>query len=148
MSTYTQILYHLVFGTKHHHATLDLDRHEELYRYIAGTLQNKNCVPYRVGGYTEHVHVLFSLHPSLALADTVKDIKLATSKWIKDHTIFPAFEGWQEGYGAFTCSWSVKPEVEKYIAHQIEHHHQRSFRDEFVDMLERAGIEYDERYLI
>lgn len=148
MSTYTQILYHLVFGTKNHNATLDLQQHEQLCRYMSGLLRNKNCLPYRLGGYTDHVHILFSLHPSCCLSDTVKDVKLATSKWIKDKKVFPLFDGWQEGYGAFTCSWSVKPDVEKYIANQIEHHHQKSFREEYLEMLQRAGIEFDEKYLL
>jgi putative transposase len=91
MSTYTQILYHLVFGTKSHEATLDLQQHEQLFIYMAGLLRNKHCMPYRLGGYTEHVHILFSLHPSCRLSDIVKDIKLAASKMIKSEKLFPFF---------------------------------------------------------
>ncbi len=147
MSTYTQILYHLVFGTKHHNATLDLNKHDELCKYITGVLRKQNCIPYQLGGYNEHVHILFGLHPTVALASLVKDIKLSTSKWIQTNGIFPPFEGWQEGYGAFTCSWSVKEDVARYIASQVEHHTRKTFKEEYIAMLHRAGIEYDERYL-
>ena len=88
MATYTQILYHLVFGTKNHTGSLDLDRHNELCCYITGLICNKRCVPHQLGGYNDHVHILFGLHPSLALSELVKDIKLATSKWIKDKNVF------------------------------------------------------------
>ena len=80
MATYTQILYHIVYGTKNHNGTLDLERHDELCRYTAGILQNKKCFVHKVGGYTEHLHILTELHPGIALAGLVKDTKLAQSK--------------------------------------------------------------------
>ena len=147
MATYTQILYHIVYGTKNHIGTLDLERYDELCKYTAGILQNKNCFVYKVGGYTEHLHILTELHPSVALADLVKDIKLAQSKWIKTNNIFPAFDGWQDGYGGFTCSWKDKDRIINYIANQIEHHRHKTFREEYVEMLQQAGIEFDEKYL-
>ena len=148
MSTYTQILYHLVFGTKNHVGVLDLERHDELFRYMNGLMHNKSCVAYQWGGYKDHVHVLFSLHPAVALSDLVKDVKLATSKWIKENHVFEDFDGWQEGYGAFTCSWSVKEDVVRYIAGQHDHHRVKTFREEYIVMLRRAGIECDEKYLM
>lgn len=77
MATYTQILYHIVFGTKNRAGTLDQENHDPLWRYIAGVLRNKDCTVYIVGGYTNHVHILTSVHPSQTLADLVKDVKLA-----------------------------------------------------------------------
>jgi REP element-mobilizing transposase RayT len=147
MATYTQILYHIVYGTKNHNGTLDLERHGELCKYTAGILKNKNCFVYKVGGYTEHLHILAELHPTIALADLVKDVKLAQSKWIKANKIFPAFDGWQDGYGAFTCSWKDKERIINYIANQIEHHRHKTFREEYIEMLQQAGIEFDEKYL-
>jgi REP element-mobilizing transposase RayT len=111
-------------------------------------LKNKKCVPYKIGGYFDHIHILFNLHPSVALSEIVKDIKLASSDWIKKENLFPDFEGWQDGYGAFTCSWSMKDEVSKYIDNQFEHHKQYSFKEEYIGFLKRAGIEFDEKYLI
>jgi len=147
MATYTQILYHIVYGTKNHQRPLDLERHDDLCRYKAGILRNKNCVVYKVGGHDDHLHILTSLHPSLALADLVKDVKLAASGWIKEEKVFPHFGGWQDGYGAFTCSWKDKDRIENYIANQREHHRHKTFREEYMEMLRKAGIEFDERYL-
>lgn len=89
MSTYTQIVYHLVFHTKNSQRVLTLERHDDMCRNIAGLLCNKNCFPYRLGGHLEHIHILFGLHPSVALSELVKDIKLATSSWIKKKTFSP-----------------------------------------------------------
>ena len=147
MATYTQILYHIVYGTKDHRCTLDLERHDDLCRYAAGILRNKNCVVYKVGGHDNHLHILTSLHPLLALADLVKDVKLAASGWIKEEKVFPHFSGWQDGYGAFTCSWKDKDRIANYIANQREHHRHKAFREEYMEMLQKAGIEFDERYL-
>lgn len=147
MATYTQTLYHIVYGTKNHDGTLDLEHHHELCRYIAGILKNKDCYAYTIGGYTDHLHILTHLHPSLALANIVKDIKLATSKWIKTKQLFPAFSGWQDGYGAFTCAWRDKGRILNDIAHQHEHHRVKTFHEEYIEMLQKAGIEYNEQYL-
>jgi REP element-mobilizing transposase RayT len=144
MTTYTQILYHIVFGTKDHSGCLDLDHHDALCDYIAGLLKHKNCFPHKLGGYTDHVHILTALHPSISLADLVKDIKLASAAWIKQEKVFPSFSGWQVGYGAFTCSWSVKSEVQEYIFRQREHHRHQTFREEYIDFLKRAGVAFDE----
>ena len=127
MATYTQISCHIVYGTKNHTGTLDLKRHDELCRYTARVLQNKKCFVHKVGGYTEHLHILAELHPSIALADLVKDIKLAQSKWIKTKKIFPAFDRWPDGYGAFTCSWKDRGRIIHYIENQIEHHRHKHF---------------------
>ena len=147
MATYTQILYHIVYGTKDHQGTLDLECHDNLCRYTAGILRNKNCVVYKVGGYVDHLHILASLHPSLALADLIKDVKLGTSEWIKTDKVFRCFSGWQDGYGAFTCSWKDKDRIANYIVNQREHHQHKTFREEYIEMLRKAGIEFDERYL-
>ncbi len=148
MSTYTQILYHIVFGTKNRNATIDIDKHDELYRYIGGVIKNHQTFVFVIGGYSDHIHILSGLHPSIALADMIKDIKLSCSTWIKEGSLFPSFSGWQDGYGAFTCSWQDKERVINYIQNQFEHHRYKTFEEEYKTMLERAGIEYDEKYLL
>lgn len=147
MATYTQILYHIVFGTKDRVGTLDFEHHTSLWRYVSGVLRNKECVVYCTGGYTNHVHILCSLHPTLSLSEVIKDIKLAASKWIKKETVFPRFSGWQDGYGAFTCTWADKDRICHYIENQHEHHRTKTFEEEYEAMLKRAGIVYDPRYL-
>lgn len=118
MSTYTQILYHIVFSTKNRERTLSADRRPELYKYIWGVIQLKNSHLYRINGVEDHFHILSSLHPSVALSDFVKDIKLASSSWIKNHRVFPRFTHWQEGYGAFTLSIKEKDALIEYIKGQ------------------------------
>jgi REP element-mobilizing transposase RayT len=147
MATYTQILYHIVFGTKDHVRCLDLARHDSLCGYIAGILKHKNCMPYKLGGYLDHVHILVDLHPACALSELIKDIKLGTSHWIKNETVFADFSGWQDGYGAFTCSWKDKDRIVSYIANQQEHHRRKTFREEYIEMLKRSGIEFNEKFL-
>lgn len=102
MSTYTQILYQIVFSTKNRKPSLEAENRIELFKYISGILKNKKCHLYRIGGVADHLHIITHLHPSIALADLVKDCKLASSEHIKSRKLFTAFNGWQDGYGAFT----------------------------------------------
>ena len=102
MSTYAQILYHIVFSTKNRERVLGKPRRDDLYRFIWGVLQKRRCHLYRIGGVEDHLHVLTSLHQSVALSDLVKEIKTSSSAWIKGQQVFPSFTHWQDGYGAFT----------------------------------------------
>lgn len=135
MATYTQILYHLVFSTKHREPVLAKLRRDELYRFIWGVLRHRNCHLYRIGGIEDHVHILTSLHPSMALADLIKEIKTASSAWIRGNDVFPGFTHWQDGYGAFTCSIHEKSVLIEYIRNQEEHHRHESSASEFERLL-------------
>jgi REP element-mobilizing transposase RayT len=126
---------------------LDAERREDLFKYLWGVIKNHKPHLYRVNGGEDHVHLLTGLHPTVALADFIKDVKVASSIWIKEQGIFPAFDAWQEGYGAFTCCRREKSAVIEYIKGQGEHHRTISFREEFRGVLEEAGIEFEERYL-
>ena len=148
MPTYTQIYYHIVFSSKNRERVLIPENREQLFRYVWGVVKNKKCHLYRVGGTSDHVHIFSSLHPTVSLSDFVKDIKVSTSRWIKAESVFRGFAGWQDGYGAFTQSDDDKDDVIEYIKGQEEHHKRVSFVDEYRAMLERAGIEFDERYLV
>jgi putative transposase len=148
MSTYTQILYHIVFGTKNRDRTLTLEKRPELYEYIWGILKNKNCRLYRINGIDDHLHIATHLHPSTALAPLVKDVKLASSAYIKDKTLFENFRGWQEGYAAFTYSFKDKDKIIEYVKNQEEHHLKISFKQELIVLLEEHGVEFEEKYLL
>ena len=148
MSTYTQIIYHIIFGTKYHQQVLHKANRQKLFQYITGILQNKNCHLYQINGIENYIHILFHLHPTIALSDIVKDIKLASSKFIKENNFFPDFIGWQNGYGAFTYSISAKQTLIAYIQNQEEHHKVKSFREEFIQLLKDNGIDFDEKYLL
>ena len=146
MSNYTQILYQLVFSTKHRAKTLIKQDREALYKYIWGVLTNQKCFLHRIGGIEDHLHIVFSLHPTVALSDLVKDIKLSANSFIKEQEIFPDFAGWQEGYGAFTYSVDAKEELIKYVMNQEEHHKTQDSKDELRDLLEKHKIPVDEKY--
>lgn len=148
MSTFTQIYYHLVFSTQDRVPALTADNRDKLFRYTWGILKNKDCHLYRIGGVDDHVHILTTVHPTIALADLVRDIKTATSAWIKDEGVFPAFTHWQDGYGAFTVSHSDKDAVIEYIKAQEEHHKQISFKDELREFLVKHGVKFNEKYLV
>ncbi|MCC6721631.1 MAG: IS200/IS605 family transposase [Bacteroidia bacterium] len=148
MSTYTQILYQIVFSTKNRERTLTAAHRKELFQYIWGILQNKKCHLYQMNGVEDHIHILTHLHPSVSLSGLVKDIKIASSKFIKDNNLFPHFTGWQDGYGAFTYSSDRKDILIAYIKKQEEHHRKKTFREEYIELLKEHEIEFDEKYLL
>lgn len=148
MSTYRQIYYQIVFGTKNRKPTITQTHDEELYKYISGIIKSKNCKLYRINGIEDHIHIMSDLHPSICLADYVKEIKVASSIWMKEHSKFPAFEGWQDGYGAFTYSVRERDMIINYIKNQKEHHRSENFYDEYKRLLIENGIEFDEKYLL
>jgi REP element-mobilizing transposase RayT len=147
MSTYTQILYQIVFSTKRRERTLDKEKRPALFQYIWGILKNKKCHLYRLNGVEDHLHIVTHLHPSVALADLVKDIKVASSAYIKAQHLFEHFDGWQDGYAAFTYSIEAKDNLIEYVKNQEEHHKTKTFREELVELLKEHGVEFDEKYL-
>ena len=102
---------------------------------------------YRINGVEDHIHIVTSLHPSVALVDLVKDIKLASSSKIKKDKDFPFFNGWQDGYGAFTYSIDAKDNLIEYVINQETHHKTVSFIEEYKKILSDFKIEFDEKYL-
>ena len=148
MSTYTQICYHIVFSTKERQPALRADRRPDLFRYVWGILKNRNCHLYRINGGDDHLHILTSLHPTVCLADLVKEVKTGSSSWIKNEAVFHMFSHWQDGYAAFTHSKNEIAGLIEYIKGQEEHHRRVTFADEYRRFLEEAGVEFDERYML
>jgi REP element-mobilizing transposase RayT len=147
MNSYRQILYHIVFCTHDRSKTLPIDHHEELYKYISGIIRNRNCVPYRINGTENHLHILSDLHPTVCLADFIKEIKTASNTWMKSTGRFPDFHSWSAGYAALTCCFRDKEMIVNYIRNQKVHHKKVSFEDEYRALLQEHGIEWDERYI-
>lgn len=146
--SYRQIFYQIVFGTKNREATIDERHCEELYKYIWGVIKNSNCKLYRINGTEDHIHIFSDIHPSISLADYVKKIKVSSSLWMKENGSSPKFNGWQEGYGAFTYSIKEKDIVIDYIKNQKTHHKSENYIDEYKRILLENGIEFDEKYLL
>lgn len=147
MSTYTQILYQIVFSTKRRERTLTKDNRTELFKYMWGVLKEKNCHLYRINGVEDHLHIVTHLHPTIALASLIKDLKLASSAHIKENNLFLNFDGWQVGYAAFTYSIKEKNRLIEYVKNQEEHHKTKTFREELIELLKEHGVEFDEKYL-
>jgi putative transposase len=146
-NTYTQLMYHVVFSTKNRQRTLSDVHRELLYRYIWGIHKNLKCHLYRIGGIDDHVHILSAIPTTWSLADYVKEVKTGSSHWLKEQAEFRRFEGWQDGYGAFTVTYSGKDSLIEYIKGQPEHHRTESLLDEYRRLLRENGVPYDERYL-
>ncbi len=148
MATFTQILYQIVFSTKHAENTMVLAESKKLYSYIWGVLKNNKCTLYQLNGTENHLHILTHVHPTAAVASLVKDLKVSSSVWIKEQIVFPDFVGWQEGYGAFTYHINQKEILMNYVKNQRQHHRVKTFKEELIELLNEHGIEYDERYLL
>jgi len=148
MSSYRKILYHIIFRTKNSIDAIPLEHNKELFAYIMGVIKNKGCFLYRINGMENHIHMLTDLHPSIALADFIRDIKTTTSIWLKQNNNFPKFDGWASGYAAITYSYKEKDVIINYIKNQQEHHRKVVFKDELRNLLTEHGIEIDDRYFL
>ena len=138
---------HIVFSTKHRELYLHDELRPRLFEYIGGILRQNNCVLIAAGGTEDHVHLLASLSRTIAMADAVRIIKANSSRWIHDEFQELRDFQWQQGYGAFAVSFSLLESVKHYLANQEEHHRNRSYQDEFRELLQRHGLEWDERFV-
>ena len=145
-STYLSLHYHLVFGTKNRMPLIEAAWQLRLHEYLGGTIRGLGGFPQEGGGVADHVHLLVGLKATHCLADVMRELKKASSAWVHDELGILGF-AWQEGYAAFTVSATAREAVRSYIARQEEHHRVRSFREEVVEMLEKAGITYDPKFL-
>ena len=148
MSTYTQIIYHFIFSPKHRQPVIVRDQKKRLFGYMHEFLTNKNCHLYRINGVEDHLHILTHVHPTIAPSSLIKDIKLASSDFIKREQLFPKFNGWQDGYAAFTETIKAKSRLIKYIKNQEEHHKKVTFLEEYKALLEEYEIKFDPKYLL
>ena len=138
--SYTQSIYHMIIRTKANKLTLPLEHSEELYRYIWGIIKNKNGLLYRVNGIEDHVHILFALHPTIALSDFARDLKAETSKMLKRTAGFEQFTAWSEGYTALSCNLRDKDIIINYTKNQREHHKTILLNEEYIAVSQRNGI--------
>ena len=145
-STFFSLHYHVVFSTKERQPLILSAWRPRLHSYLGGIIRGMNGVAEIVGGVKDHVHLLASLRPVHCVADVMRDLKKDSSSWVKEN--FDRNFAWQEGYAAFTVSPSATVSVRNYIANQEAHHGKHSFIDELQELLVKAGIDYEEKYLL
>lgn len=145
-STHLALHYHVIYSTKDRLSVITSSWRERLHAYLGGVVRNVGGIAEAVGGVEDHVHLLIGLRATHCLADVVRDIKAVSSRWVHDEVNIRDF-AWQEGYGAFTVSPSQRVTVRDYIGEQEEHHRRRTFQEEYMEFLQRSGVEYDERFL-
>ena len=144
----SSVYVHLVFSTKDRRAYLqDQQLREEMHCYLGGISKRIDCAPLITGGIEDHIHMLARLHRTISQADWVKELKRASSVWIKEKAHSQSDFSWQVGYGIFSVSKSQLDPVALYIQNQEQHHRHRDFKDEFRALLDKHEQDYDERYV-
>jgi REP element-mobilizing transposase RayT len=146
-NTYTSLHYHFTFSTKSREPWLTKSIEERVWAYIGGVARAHQMTAIQVGGVEDHLHALVVAPATLSPSQTAQYLKGDSSKWI--HEEFPKLRGfeWQDGYGGFTVSKSQLRDVIKYIKNQREHHRKKTFQEEYLELLKKHGVDYDERYL-
>jgi putative transposase len=146
-STYSSLLYHIIFSTKHREPLITPALREKLYLYVAGILRGQDGLALEIGGMPDHLHLVIRIKPDVSVSEIVRLVKANSSKWANERLTGMGRFAWQRGFGAFTVSSSQLDAVRQYVRTQEDHHRVRTFQEEFVDFLKRHGIEFDERYV-
>lgn len=145
--TYSQILLHFVFSTKHRERWITPEIAERLYPYVGGIIRAEKGTLYDIGGVEDHVHLYLRWRTDVAVSDLMRTVKARSSNWL--HETFPRLHGfaWQEGYSVFSVSKSQEGALKKYIARQHEHHAKEDFKTELLKLLRAHEVEFDEKYV-
>jgi REP element-mobilizing transposase RayT len=146
-NTYTQLDVQLVFAVKGRESLIHKSWKEELYKYITGIVQNHKHKMLRINGMPDHVHIHIGYNPNQLIPKLVEEIKTSSNSFIKEKRFTPHPFSWQLGYGAFSYGRSQRDVVIRYIDNQEEHHRQKTFREEYIDMLRKFEVEYKDEYL-
>jgi putative transposase len=145
--TFTQMYVQIVFAVRDRENILSKEIRLRVFEYVSGIITNLHHKSIIVNGYYDHIHIFFGLNPSVSVSDTVHDIKRGSSLWMNENRLVPGRFSWQDGYGSFTYSRSQVGNVFRYIENQEAHHSGKSFREEYISILEKNEIEYDPKYL-
>ena len=142
-----KIILHIVFSTKNRADLIPKYLLQEMHAYIASVCRNHGSEAFRIGGTQNHIHIACTLPRTLTVSQLLEEIKKSSSKWIKNRDAPSSEFSWQAGYGVFSLGHSQLDTLIQYIDKQEEHHHQRSFQEELLDLLDRYNLKYDEKYL-
>ncbi|HEX7708291.1 MAG TPA: IS200/IS605 family transposase [Thermoanaerobaculia bacterium] len=145
-STHSSLHCHVIFSTKDRRPFLETEIRDRVFEFLGGCLRHHDAQPLGIGGVADHVHLLFGFKPTHSISDLIRDVKKPSSEWIQSDLGIRKFS-WQIGYGAFSVSKSAIPKVRRYITEQETHHQRHTFENEYVEFLERHGVEYNEKYL-
>ena len=145
--TFSQLLLHIVFSTKHRRRWITPEIAKRLYAYLGGILRAEKGVLYDIGGIEDHVHLYLRWRPDGSVSDLMRTVKARSSKWV--HDTFPQLSefAWQEGYSVFSVSKSQEEAVKNYIAGQAEHHKKEDFKSELLRLLGAHQIDFDEKWV-
>ena len=146
-TTYTKLLYHIIFSTKRREPLVTDGLRDDLYSYIGGIIRKKNGMLEQIGGMPVHLHVLVRIRPDMSVSEIVRLVKANSSKWANERPDSRGRFGWQEEYAAFTVSSSQLPAIRSYVRQQADHHRNRTFQEEYLEFLRRHEIEFDEAYI-
>jgi putative transposase len=146
-NTYSQVNIQCVFAVKGRANVLTKDFRDDLHKYMSAILRNENAYPLAVGGWKDHVHVFFELNPNTRISDLMRTLKASSSKWINENQFVKGKFQWQEGYGAFSYSHTQRDNVIRYIMNQEEHHRVKTFKEEYLELLEIFKIEFKNEYV-
>ena len=146
-NTYSQLNIHCVFAVQGRENFITKNFRDDLHRYMVGILKKDGAYPLAVNGWLDHVHVFFELPVTMNVSDQMRMLKATSSLWINNSKFLKTKFRWQQGYGAFSYSRSQRDSVIKYIINQEEHHGKQTFREEYLDLLRKFEISYDDKYL-
>ncbi|MGB0930985.1 MAG: IS200/IS605 family transposase [Chitinophagales bacterium] len=146
-NTFSQIYIQMVFAVKGRQSLIQKPWKDELYKYMTGVFRNKGQKLLAINGMPDHVHIFIGQKPNVTTSSLVKDVKVASSRFINEKRWVRGKFAWQEGYGAFSYGRSQLDTVIRYIQNQELHHKKWTFREEYIGLLKKFEIEYDEKYL-
>ena len=145
--TFSKIYIQIVFAVKGRENLIQQEWEERLYKYITGIVQHKEQKMLAINGMPDHIHFFIGMRPSCCIPDLVREIKKASSNFIKENKLSKFHFAWQEGYGAFSYSHTHLDNVIAYIMNQKEHHKKKSFKEEYIGFLKKFDVVFDEKYL-
>ncbi|NLB27083.1 MAG: IS200/IS605 family transposase [Bacteroidales bacterium] len=146
-NTYSKAYFHLIFSPRNREALIGKNWKDKLEKYITGIIQNRKHKLLAINAQRDHIHIFIGYYLSDPIPDLVESIKTSSTNWINKNNLSPFKFGWQNGYGAFTHSNSQIDSVVKYIINQEKHHRKKSFREEYLEILRKNDVKFDEQYL-
>jgi REP element-mobilizing transposase RayT len=146
-NTYTQLYIQFVFAVQNRKSLIHPEWEEDLFKYITGIIQNKSHKMIAINGMPDHLHMFIGFQPVDHMSELIKVVKGESSKWIKEKGLVKGRFNWQAGYGAFSYSRSHIDRVYHYIKNQKQHHQKKTFRAEYIELLKKFDVDYDEQYI-